>query len=194
MEEHFQLAVEIPDTKSEGPGNRYAIWVQGCHFNCPGCCNQEYLPFSGGKTTLVSDLLGRVLKSKEDNGIEGVSILGGEPFTQIQPLSLFVKKVQELGLSVMIYTGYRLSELEGLGVEDILKNVDLLVDGRYNQKLPDLKRRWIGSSNQKLHFLSEKYSPSDPCFSAAETVEFRLRDGVVLINGWPDKRLGDMNV
>lgn len=190
------MAVEIPDTDAEGPGRRYAFWVQGCHFNCPGCCNQEYLPFQGGTTVSVSDLFQRISQAKDRFGIEGISVLGGEPFKQPKALADLLPLVKEIGLSVMIYTGYTLSELQKQQdpfVSKILHHTDLLVDGRYNWKLPDNRRRWIGSSNQQMHFLTDRYSSEDPCFVAGETVEFRLYpSGLVQINGWPSPKLEDI--
>jgi anaerobic ribonucleoside-triphosphate reductase activating protein len=196
MSSEFLLASSVEDTEAEGPGKRFAFWVQGCHFNCPGCCNQEYLPFQGGKPMSSEKLLEKILWAKDQYQLEGVSILGGEPFTQKEPLSELVPKISHEGLSVMIYTGYRLEKLRSMNdplIDKILQYTDLLVDGTYNQKLPDKKRRWIGSENQRLWFLSDFYSEEDPCFLESETVEFRLRkDGTVFINGWPDEKLENL--
>ena len=72
----LNLAQVVPCTEAEGPGRRFAVWVQGCPLRCPGCCNPEFLPFAGGTPTRVSELLRRV----DTEDVEGVTLLGGEPF------------------------------------------------------------------------------------------------------------------
>ena len=86
----------------------------------------------------------------------------------------------------MVYSGYRLEELRARPqAQRLLKAIDLLVDGRYEQSQPEKQRRWLGSSNQVMHFLTERYSPLDPRFSTSNTVELRLTKTGLTINGWP---------
>lgn len=185
------VGVEIADTEAEGPGRRYAIWVQGCPMRCPGCCNPELLRFGGGTPTTVATLLERVLAAHRASPLAGVSLLGGEPFAQALPLAVLAEQLREAGLGVMVYSGYTLAELEQQvvaeqpGVARLLAATDLLVDGRYERALPDTTRRWIGSTNQRLHFLSARHHPAQPEFSQGETIELRIRDGELIINGWP---------
>lgn len=187
----LDIGVEIADTDAEGPGRRYAIWVQGCPMRCPGCCNPELLRFGIGNQTRVADLLSRVLASHEKNGLSGLSLLGGEPFAQALPLAVLAERARAAGMGVMVYSGYTMNELaeqaaaDAPGVSRLLAATDLLVDGRYERSQPDRDRRWIGSGNQKLHFLSGRHAPTEPEFSEGETVELRLVDGELLINGWP---------
>ena len=70
-------------------------------------------------------------------------------------------------------------------MSELLATVDLLVDGRYEQDKPEKSRRWIGSSNQVMHFLTSRYSPAEPRFSTSNTVELRFVKGQLTINGWP---------
>jgi anaerobic ribonucleoside-triphosphate reductase activating protein len=190
------VAVEVADTEAEGPGRRYAIWVQGCPMRCPGCCNPELLPFAGTRgvaksPTLVAELLERVLAASSRSPLEGISLLGGEPFAQAPALAVLAERVRAAGLGVMVYSGFRLAELEAKiaadepGVARLLAATDLLVDGRYERERPDHVRRWIGSTNQQLHFLSDRYRASDPVFRSGETIELRLVGGELTINGWP---------
>ncbi|NVB40368.1 radical SAM protein [Pseudenhygromyxa sp. WMMC2535] len=193
----LRVGVEIPDTDAEGPGRRYAVWVQGCPMRCPGCCNPELLPFRGGAETTAGDLLDRILAARARSAqagapLEGLSLLGGEPFAQAEGLAPVAEAARAAGLSVMIYSGFTLEELRAQiaagtpGVARLLAATDLLCDGRYERAQPDDTRRWIGSSNQRLHFLSERHHPAQPCFSAGETVELRLSaEGELTINGWP---------
>jgi len=187
----LRVAMEIASTEAEGPGRRYAIWVQGCPMRCPGCCNPSYLPFEGGEGVDLEALSRRVL---ETPGIEGISLLGGEPTEQAEALAELAVRCQARGLTVMVYSGYTMKELrlrENPHVTRLLAHTDLLVDGRYNQNQPDSTRRWVGSRNQGMHFLSTRYSPEDSRFREKETVEFRLTKGStrLTINGWPTKEL-----
>jgi anaerobic ribonucleoside-triphosphate reductase activating protein len=185
------VAVEVADTEAEGPGRRYAIWVQGCPMRCPGCCNPELLRFAGGTPASVAELTQRVLAAHARSPLAGLSLLGGEPFAQALPLAILAEQVQAAGLGVMVYSGYTLAELEAQiaagesGVARLLAATDLLVDGRYQREQPDTSRRWIGSANQRLHFLSARHHPAQPEFGGGETIELRLVDGELIINGWP---------
>lgn len=184
----LRLAVEVFDTDAEGPGRRYAIWVQGCPMRCPGCCNPELLPTRGGRASTVEALFDRVLEAHERSPLEGVSLLGGEPFAQAAGLASLAEAVREIGLTVMIYSGYTLAELQAMtdpAVARLLAACDLLVDGRYDRTRPDRERRWIGSRNQVLHVFGDRYTHDDPRFRASETIEFRLTAGQLTVNGWP---------
>ncbi len=177
MPASLRIAQQIDDTEAEGPGRRFALWVQGCSLRCPGCCNPEMFGAAGGELVEVAALLARIGAT---SGLEGISVLGGEPFEQPGALAELCREVRQKGLSVMVYTGYRLDELGAQAsaeVEALLSQIDLLVDGRFEQALPETRRRWVGSSNQRLHFLSDRYSPEDPRFFSANTVELRLVGG-----------------
>jgi len=174
----------VPTTHAEGPGARFAIWVQGCPLRCPGCCNPELLPLTGGRTYTVPALFEQVAATP---GIEGISLLGGEPFAQAAGLAELARQCRGLGLSVMVYSGYTLAQLRRRDAASrrLLAQTDLLVDGVYDQHQPETHRRWIGSANQRLHFLSDRYRADDPRFNEPNTVELRLGGGRVSINGWP---------
>ena len=107
-ETQLSLGFEVPDTDAEGPGRRYAIWVQGCPLRCPGCCNPELLGSEGGTSTTVGQLLERVLATP---GIEGISLLGGEPFAQPQGCAELAQGVADAGLSVVVFSGFTLRQL-----------------------------------------------------------------------------------
>lgn len=183
----LRVAQVIPDTEAEGPGKRFALWVQGCSLRCPGCCNPEmFAPDKGGRLVAPEALADEIARVP---GLEGLSVLGGEPFEQPGPLAEVCRLVRASGRTVMIYTGYTLEELRAqrsADVDALLATADLLVDGRYDQTKPERAgRRWIGSSNQVLHFLSDRYAKDDPRFATPNTVELRFVNGQLTINGWP---------
>ena len=76
----MQIAQVVPCTEAEGPGKRFAVWFQGCPLRCPGCCNPEFLPFQGGETKTLGEMAEWMRRSREERGIEGITLLGGEPF------------------------------------------------------------------------------------------------------------------
>jgi len=180
----LRVAQIVPDTEAEGPGRRFALWLQGCLLRCPGCCNPEMLALEGGEERAVASLAQQILSTP---GLEGVTWLGGEPVAQAGPLAELSQTVREAGLSVMLFSGYTLEELQAAGpdVAALLAQTDLLVDGRYERDRPERQRRWIGSENQRLHFLTARYSPDDARFAARNTLELRLEGGRLTVNGWP---------
>ena len=56
----LQVAQIVPCTEAEGPGRRFALWFQGCPLRCPGCCNPEFIPFAGGESKTLGDVLARI--------------------------------------------------------------------------------------------------------------------------------------
>lgn len=186
-----QIAQIVPCTEAEGPGRRFALWFQGCPLRCPGCCNPEMLPFAGGQATSVPQLVEQMLAAQSQFQIEGITLLGGEPFAHAEPAAALARQAQQHGLSVMIFSGFVLEELQARGdaaIAQLLAATDLLVDGPYLREQPDTTRRWIGSTNQRIHFLSQRYQPDDPIWKEPNTLEIRLLGGELTVNGFPSSR------
>jgi anaerobic ribonucleoside-triphosphate reductase activating protein len=184
----LSLAQTVPVTEAEGPGLRFALWFQGCPLRCPGCCNPEMLPFIGGTERTVGEVLAEISDAHRSHGIEGITLLGGEPLAHAAGAAVLARETRHLGLTVMVFTGYTFEqarELSDSAVADLLVHTDILVDGPYVRELPDTRRRWIGSTNQRIHFLSDRYRADDPCWRQANTLEIRLRGGELSVNGFP---------
>lgn len=188
----IRIAAVVPVTEAEGPGARFAVWVQGCAIRCPGCCNPHMFDAEGGEAVEPEDLLARLDEVR--GRVEGITLLGGEPFEQAAALVPFVRGARERGSSVVAFSGYRIEELRRdrpPGARELLDAVDLLVDGPFVTSLPGSRRRWAGSDNQDFHFLTDRYSPGVEVISAGEperTVELRLgADGWVERSGWPER-------
>lgn len=183
----LQIAQIVPCTEAEGPGKRFAIWFQGCPLRCPGCCNPEFLPFKGGEAWQFELLIDEINKARS-SGIEGITLLGGEPFAHSTGAAMIAREVRERGLSVMIFSGYTIEQIRQMpdsSVAELLEQTDILVDGPYLRELPDTRRRWIGSTNQRIHFLTDRYRADDPCWQQKNTLEIRLDADGLSVNGFP---------
>lgn len=184
------VAQIVPCTEAEGPGKRFALWFQGCPLRCPGCCNPEFLPFKGGTTRTVESLIEQIAGAKDEHGIEGITFLGGEPFAHAEPAAAIAEAARKRGLTVMIFTGYTIEELEQsepsltLRAGELLAHTDLLVDGPYLREQPDTTRRWIGSTNQRIHFLTDRYRFDDQ-WRKRNTLEIRVVGSEITVNGFP---------
>jgi len=190
MTESIELSVAqtVACTEAEGPGKRYALWFQGCPLRCPGCCNPEMLPFDGGHRVALIDLLRDIEEAVREHNVEGVTLLGGEPLAHAAGAVVLARALRERGLSVMIFSGYTLEQARALpepAVAELLALTDILVDGPYVREQPDTRRRWIGSTNQRIHFLTERYRADDPCWQLSNTLEIRLVGLELTVNGFP---------
>jgi len=184
----LRVAQIVPCTEAEGPGRRFALWFQGCPLRCPSCCNPEMLPFEGGTAMTLDEVVSRLAESAQKNGLEGITLLGGEPLAHAAAGAALARAAHGLGLNVMVFTGYLLEDGRGMSdpaVAELLAETDILVDGPYVRELPETRRRWIGSSNQRVHFLSGRCDPNDPRWLQKNTLEIRLRDGELTVNGFP---------
>ncbi len=183
----MQIAQVVPCTEAEGPGRRFALWFQGCPLRCPGCCNPEFLSFKGGQTKTLGEMTEWLARTQEESGIEGITLLGGEPFAHASAALSLAKVARLRGLSVMVFSGFTIEELQTRQepeVAELIATTDILVDGPYIREQPDTERRWIGSRNQRIHFLTPRYY-YDQQWRQKNTLEIRVdRDGIS-VNGFP---------
>ena len=146
------------------------------------------MPFDGGQSATVGEIVTLIEKAREETGVEGVTLLGGEPFAHAAPAAALASAAHERGLSVMAFTGFTLEQLreqDDPHVAALLTDIDILVDGPYLREQPDTERRWIGSTNQRIHFLTPRYRADDPCWQRKNTLEIRLRGLELTVNGFP---------
>jgi anaerobic ribonucleoside-triphosphate reductase activating protein len=184
----LRVAQTVPCTEAEGPGRRFAVWFQGCPLRCPGCCNPEMLPFEGGQRVSVAAMLGQIQTAAAAHDLEGLTLLGGEPLAHAAGAAAVARGAHALGLTVMVFSGYTLEEARALpdpAVRDLLADTDILVDGPYLREQPETRRRWIGSANQRVHFLSARCRADDPRWLLPNTLEIRLRGTELSVNGFP---------
>ncbi|MDR1904902.1 MAG: radical SAM protein [Treponema sp.] len=134
----------------DGPGFRYAVFVQGCCFSCPGCHNPQLQPFTGGRRIFIEEIAAAI---QANPLLDGLTLSGGEPFTQAGPCASLARRVQNLGLTVVTYTGYCWEVLVSGDNRDwrrLLEATDILVDGPFIHELRNIDLRFRGSSNQRL--------------------------------------------
>ena len=136
---------------SNGPGIRVSIFMQGCTFNCIGCFNPETHDFKGGKE-FTDETIARVLELCSKEYVEGLSILGGEPLhpKNIEGTTALAKAFKEEypNKTLWIWSGFLFDR--DLKEKEILKYIDVLVDGQYNCELYSPILKWKGSSNQRV--------------------------------------------
>ena len=152
MDALLNLAAVRLCTESEGPGKRFALWVQGCLQHCPGCCNQQMQKIETAHIIAIRDVISLIEKAKKTFEIEGVSFIGGEPLLQAKGLAEIAFWCRQNNLSVLCFTGFSYENLvtsDDQYVQLLLKNTDILVDGLYDEKSPDTDRDWVGSKTRK---------------------------------------------
>lgn len=175
-----------PRSRVAGPGLRFLIHTQGCTLGCPGCFNPGTHDPLGGELHPVSDLTQTIIASE---GIDGITVSGGEPLQQAPALAELLAAVRAAGLSVVLYSGYTRAEIGEMPAGGpVLAATDVLIDGRYQADAP-CHDGYRGSLNQQLHFLSDRYGPADfPPQPAAIEAEIGP-DGTVTVRGFPDEAL-----
>lgn len=136
---------------SDGPGVRVSIFMQGCTFHCKGCFNPETHDFNGGKE-FKEETIHRVLELCENENVQGLSILGGEPMhpKNIEGTTKLAKEFKEKfpNKNLWVWTGFLFDK--DLKNKEVLKYVDVLVDGQYVDELRNPKLKYSGSSNQRV--------------------------------------------
>ena len=136
---------------SNGPGVRVSIFMQGCQFHCKNCFNPETWDFKGGQE-FTDDTINKVLDLSDKDEIKGLSILGGEPMNpvNIEGTTKLAKAFKEKypNKNIWMWTGYNFEK--DLKDKEVLKYIDVLVDGTYKDELHSPILKWKGSSNQRV--------------------------------------------
>ena len=145
---------------ANGPGVRVSLFVSGCTHRCPGCFNEVAWDFKYGKP-FTDDTVNEILQLLKPDHIQGITVLGGEPFdphNQASVVSL-LKKIKEVypQKTIWVFTGYLLDRdiLAGkVGdwniTSEYIRYIDVLVDGPFIQEKKNLSLRFRGSENQRI--------------------------------------------
>lgn len=136
---------------ADGPGIRVSIFMQGCSFHCKNCFNPETHDFNGGNE-FNDETIEKVLKLCEEPYVEGLSILGGEPMhpNNIEGTTKLAKAFKEKfpNKNIWVWTGFLFDR--DLKDKEVMKYIDVLIDGQYVDELHSPLLKWKGSSNQRV--------------------------------------------
>jgi anaerobic ribonucleoside-triphosphate reductase activating protein len=173
----------VASTKSLGPYNRFAIWVQGCLKRCPGCLSKDSQPLDGGYDGETEELADAVLNTPD---IEGITISGGEPFLQSDALVDLIKRIKsKKDIGVIVYTGNYFEEIKD---DELTKLCDIIIDGIYMEDKNDgLSLR--GSSNQNVCLISTRYADEAKNLYGVQgrKIELHIMEGKTTMVGIPDR-------
>ncbi len=146
---------------ANGTGVRVSLFVSGCTHRCKGCFNPDTWNFCFGKE-YTADTENEIIEALKPSYIEGLSLLGGEPF-EPQNQKVLVKLLKRIGQelpekNIWCYTGFLFEELTGQKnsraytdtTPEMLSMIDVLVDGEFVEELKDISLRFRGSSNQRI--------------------------------------------
>lgn len=148
----FRIAGIVQNSCVDGLGLRMAIFFQGCNHCCEGCQNRHTWNFTGGYDTDTDDILKAY---KEDELLSGITLTGGDPLYQPAAATVLAKNVRELGGNVWCYTGFCYEDITDPEQKELLRYVDVLVDGPFILDQRDISLLWRGSSNQRILYLKD---------------------------------------
>ena len=137
----------------DGEGVRCSLYLSGCKFHCEGCYNQATWNFRYG-SPYTKELEERIMTDLSQSYVQGLTLLGGEPFLNTGVALPLVKRIRaELPeKDIWSWTGYTWEELlqEDETKLELLRNIDILVDGRFKLSKKNLLLQFRGSSNQRI--------------------------------------------
>lgn len=160
----------MPNDFINGEGVSVSLWTAGCPHHCPGCHNKHMWDYDNGYVIPV-DLIQQLSHAITDNGImRNLSILGGEPLAPYN-LSFTQWVIQGIrqkfpNIKIFIWTGYTLEELQEIyktniiakdTLNFILENIDILIDGRYEEDKRDITLKLRGSTNQRILYKGKDF-------------------------------------
>ena len=140
----------VQDSIVDGPGFRFACFVQGCPHGCPGCHNPDSHDPDGGREMAVEEVAAELLKNPLTDGL---TLTGGEPFAQAADCLRLAQTAHSHGLNVWSYSGWTFEHLRDEGTPEqkaLLKELDVLIDGLFLLEQRTLTLPWRGSPNQRV--------------------------------------------
>jgi len=152
MKKTIRLSGIAYESLVNGPGMRRVFFAQGCKHNCKGCFNPDTHDFYGGEEKDLDELIEDTL----DNPIlRGVTFSGGDPWEQADKFAYMAKAFKEKGLNIWSYTGYTYEHIiehkdEYEGWNDLINNIDVLVDGKFEDDKQQDGLKFRGSTNQRI--------------------------------------------
>ena len=150
----------------DGEGICVSFWTQGCPFRCPGCHNPDTWDFNGG-IEIPSDIKGQIIKALSANGVQrNFSVLGGEPLCEenldlVHSLIMAVR-IAYPEIKIFVWSGFVIETLKKRAetnekLADILKNIDVLIDGPFIQEERNITLKLRGSNNQRVLYRGQDF-------------------------------------
>lgn len=149
MDLQINLAGIIEESIVDGPGIRTVFFTQGCPRRCKGCHNPDTQPFGTGTDKSVQQCYEI---AKRNPLVKGITLSGGEPFSQAQALAQLAQRLKADGYEIAAYTGFTFEQLQSGTKEQkqLLQQCDIIIDGEFVLELRDLNLKFRGSSNQRV--------------------------------------------
>ncbi|MBK1811654.1 anaerobic ribonucleoside-triphosphate reductase activating protein [Clostridium sp. YIM B02505] len=156
MNKEIRLSGLMHESLVNGPGVRRVLFGQGCRHNCEGCFNVETHPMDGGELKDMDELIDEIVKNPI---LSGVTFSGGDPWEQAEKFAYIAKRVKESvdnpNFNIWCYTGYTYEFIltnkdSRRGWNELLKYIDVLVDGRFEKNKMADTLKFRGSSNQRI--------------------------------------------
>ena len=152
MDKNIRLAGIAYESLVNGPGMRRVFFSQGCNHNCKGCFNPDTHDFNGGELRDMDELIKDVL---DNPMLKGVTFSGGDPFEQADKFAYMAKELQKNGVNIWCFTGYTFEYiLDNIdkrdGWRELINNIDVLVDGKFEEDKKKEGIKFRGSTNQRL--------------------------------------------
>ena len=161
MSNKIRLSGIAYESLVNGPGLRRVFFSQGCKHNCKGCFNPETHSFELGEEKDMDELIEDVINSPF---IKGVTFSGGDPLEQADKFAYMAKKLNDIikyrDFNIWCYTGYKFEYIlnnldERLGWRELINNIDVLVDGKFEEDKKEEGLKFRGSSNQRIIDIKE---------------------------------------
>lgn len=148
----LRIAGIIKESIVDGPGIRLTVFTQGCNHKCPGCHNPQTHDFNGGSDISIDSIVDQV---KKNPLLDGITLSGGEPFEQAAACSLLARRIHDMKLNVITYSGYTFEEILAGAEErpdwlDLLRETDILIDGPFVLEKKNILLKFRGSENQRI--------------------------------------------
>ena len=149
------------NTMVDGIGVRNSLYVTGCLFNCKGCYNKSIQNFSNGEP-FTKEMHQKIVDDLSPDYVNGISLVGGEPLLNLNILNPLVTDIRDKyqdTKTIWSWTGFTWEELleimsledeDALKIKQYIQNLDVLVDGRFEQETFKLGLTFRGSSNQRI--------------------------------------------
>ena len=157
MDKDIRLSGIAYESLVNGPGIRRVFFSQGCKHNCKGCFNPDTHDFNGGENRNMDELIESVL---DNPMIKGVTFSGGDPLEQAEKFAYMARAFKNNNLNIWCYTGYTYEYIrehkdENNGWNELLNNIDVLVDGKFEEENMQEGLKFRGSTNQRIIDIKE---------------------------------------